>query len=359
MRSLKSEQAGIKRLPAVRRKAINVEDMKLVESRSGEGQEALPLVVEPTVDGVELQDWVKSNQDFVQARILEHGAILFRNFAVRRAIEFEQVLLALCGKLMEYLERSSPRSQISDKVYTSTDYPADQSIFPHNEHSYSLTFPLKVSFCCLQAAQSGGETPLVNMRRVSQRINPDIKERFIRKGWMYVRNYNDGFGLPWQTVFQTKDRSRVQDYCRQAGIEYEWKDDQHLRTRQVRPALIRHPRTGETLWFNHVTFFHVSTLEPALREMLLREFKEEDLPHNTYYGDGSRIEASVLDELRTAYLQEMVAAPWQAGDVLILDNMLTAHGRRPYTGARKVLFAMAEPVTRTDTQTEGWRLEHV
>ena len=83
-----------------------------------------------------------------------------------------------------------------------------------------------------------------------------------------------------------------------------------------------------------------------LREVLLEEFAEEDLPTNTYYGDGSRIEPEVLEELREAYRQETIAFPWQAGDVMVLDNILTAHGRGPYSGPRKILVTMADPIQR-------------
>jgi alpha-ketoglutarate-dependent taurine dioxygenase len=161
---------------------------------------------------------------------------------------------------------------------------------------------------------------------------------------MYVRNYNDGFGLTWQTAFRTDDERVVGDYCRLNQIEFEWKGGGRLRTRAVRPTVARHPRTREPLWFNHATFFHVSTLEPLIRDALLAEFDEEDLPYNTYYGDGSPIEASVLDELRGAYEAEKVVFGWQEGDVLLLDNMSVAHGRRPFVGERKVLAGMAEPV---------------
>jgi alpha-ketoglutarate-dependent taurine dioxygenase len=83
---------------------------------------------------------------------------------------------------------------------------------------------------------------------------------------------------------------------------------------------------------------------------MLKEFKKEDLANNTYYGDGSEISPSVLDELREAYLNECLVFQWQKGDVILLDNVLTAHARLPFTGQRKVIFGMAEPHRRTDVQ---------
>jgi alpha-ketoglutarate-dependent taurine dioxygenase len=165
---------------------------------------------------------------------------------------------------------------------------------------------------------------------------------------MYVRNFGDGLSLPWQTVFQTTDKSAVELYCRRAGIEFEWKPGDRLRTRQVRPVVATHPRTGETVWFNHATFFHVTTLDPRMRDALTAEFGDEDLPNNTFYGDGSGIEPQVLDELRDAYQKEMISFSWKKGDLILLDNMLTAHARAPFVGPRKILFAMAEPFTRQD-----------
>jgi Taurine catabolism dioxygenase TauD, TfdA family len=161
--------------------------------------------------------------------------------------------------------------------------------------------------------------------------------------YMYVRNFGDGFGLSWPEVFGTTSRAEVEAYCRANGIEAEWKGGGRLRTRQVRRAAARHPQTGEWVWFNHATFFHVSTLDEDIRLRLLDEFGEAELPNNTTYGDGSPIEPEVLEELRAAYLRHQVAFPWRAGDVLMLDNMLVAHGREPFEGARRVVAGMADP----------------
>jgi alpha-ketoglutarate-dependent taurine dioxygenase len=339
------KESGVEpnRLAIPRRRPATVSQEAMVRQAPLFPDQGLPLMIQPALEGVSLVSWAAAHRELVQGLVLRHGGVLFRGFDERAAEDLEQLARALSMELLEYRERSSPRSQVSGRVYTSTDYPADQEIFLHNENSYQHVWPAKILFFCVTAATGGGATPIADCRRVYNRIDPAIRDRFHEKRWMYVRNFGDGFGLPWQTVFQTSDPAEVERHCREHGIEAEWKGGGRLRTRAVRPAMVRHPQTGEMTWFNHATFFHVSTLIPAVREALLAEFDEEDLPANTYYGDGSPIEPAVLDELRGIYAEEKVSFPWQPGDLLMLDNLLVAHGRAPYSGDRKIVVGMAEP----------------
>lgn len=328
------------------RKQLRLSEESLVNiSTFGEAQH-LPLVVQPAVQSVSLSNWLVNQRDFIREAILQHGAVLFRGFGAGTSDELQAAVNVLCGEAMAYKERSSPRSQVAGNVYTSTDYPPDEEIFPHNEHSYSKRFPMKLFFCCQTPAASGGMTPLFDTRRVYKNIPGDVRSEFERKGWMFVRNFNTGFGLSWQTVFQTTDRAVVEEYCRSANIEWEWLDGDRLRTRQVRPSMIQHPATGECVWFNHATFFHVTTLKPSLLKILRSSFTEDQMPNNTFFGDGSTIPDAVVEKLRQVYLSERVSFPWEKGDLIVLDNVLTAHARDTYSGERKILFAMAEPVER-------------
>lgn len=327
------------------RRAVNVSGEALVRTERPAGGESLPLIVRPSLKGVDLLDWARGNREWIETHLLGHGALLFRDFEAHSVGRFEEFARAVCGELLEYRERSSPRHAVQGQVYTSTDYPAEHAIFLHNENSYQYRWPMKLFFYCATAAESGGETPVADCRKILARIGPEVAERFRRHGWMYVRNFGDGFGLTWQTVFGTDDRARVEEHCRAVGIEVEWKEGDRLRTRAVRPAIAAHPRTKEPVWFNHATFFHVTTLEEGVRRALLADFAEEDLPTNTFYGDGSPIEPAVLEHLREAYRRETVAPAWQPGDIMLLDNMLAAHGRAPYSGPRKILVSMGEPMS--------------
>jgi alpha-ketoglutarate-dependent taurine dioxygenase len=333
------------KMPVFRRKEREVSLSSLVKSGYLPETDNFPLVVEPATAGVNLAQWATGAGEYLERELLRHGAILFRGFGVEKAEGFEAVARAMSPQLLDYRERSSPRSEISNGVYTSTDHPASQYIHFHNEQSYARRWPMKLYFFCLQPAEQGGATPIADGRRVLSLIPPDVKEKFKQKKVLYLRNYGSGFGLSWQTAFQTTQKSEVESYCRQSGINFEWTGEDKLRTRQIFRNVEVHPKTGEETWFEHAAFFHVSSLEPLIREALLAEFKEEDLPSNTYYGDGTPIEPAALESIREAYRRASVAFPWQQRDLLLIDNMLVSHSREPYRGARKVLVAMAELYT--------------
>lgn len=327
------------------RRTIRVSEESLV--RTGpleEGGPAFPLLVEPNVEGLDATVWANQNREWIEERLADHGALLFRGFGIASAEHFQEFLRAASGDPLEYTERSSPRSTVAGRVYTSTEHPPDQEIFLHNEQSYNLRFPSKIAFFCLTPPREQGGTPIADCRRVLQGIDPAVLRCFAGRRYLYARNFGGGLGLSWQTAFQTDDREAVEAYCRSNRIDFEWRSGDRLRTRQVRPVVARHPRTGALSWCNHATFFHVSTLSPAVRDRLLAGLAVEDLPHSTWYGDGAPIEPEVLDALRALYRREQRRFDWRQGDVLLLDNLLVAHGREPFAGERRILTGMADLV---------------
>ncbi len=326
------------------RKPVRISEESLVRFSFLDEERRFPRVVLPNLEHVNLISYAEVHRELLNSELAKYGALLFRGFRVGGLAEFESLVTAVSSGALRYTERSSPRSQVQGNIYTSTDYPPEHEIFLHNEQSYNQVFPRKIFFYCVIPAAAGGETPIADCRRIFTQIDPAIRDRFARNGYLYRRNFGDGFGLTWENAFQTTDRTAVEQYCREHRIRWEWKDGNRLRTEQVRRCTARQPDTAESIWFNHLTFFHVSTLPAVIREAMLAEFDEADLPNNTYYGDGTPIEPEVLETLRAIYRRETIAFPWQQDDVLMLDNMMVAHGRRPFSGSRKIVAAMADPL---------------
>jgi Probable taurine catabolism dioxygenase len=340
--STDKEDSSFSRFKSIKRKTVTVSPQSLVKDSYLEPGLTLPLVIQPEIERLNPITWAQTARHEIENQLLKHGAILFRDFDIDTVEKFEQFAKAISPALIKYHERSSPRTEVGESIYTSTDYPADQSIHFHNEQSYTPSWPMKIWFYCKTPAQEGGATPIADGRKVLSTLDPKIVERFRQKKVMYLRNYGDGMGLTWETAYQTTNKADVEDYCRKSSISFEWKDEKRLRTRQIFDTVVRHPRSGELVWFEHTAFFHISSLSAAVQEVLRAEFAEEDLPFNTYYGDGTPIENSVLEEIRAAYKQHAVAFPWQKRDLLLIDNVLVSHSRQPFVGPREILVAMAD-----------------
>lgn len=344
-----SDSAGIrlKFRGGIRHAALRL-DQPLVEVAESVTTTNLPLVLKPVIEGVNLFHWIQANKRRITEDLDRYGAILFRGFHLQRDSDLTRFTEALSLEPMHYVEGATPRTQLRDHVYTSTEFPAGHTIAQHNELSYVCTWPMKICFLCITPAKTGGETPISDVRKVLCRIPAGIRELFIRRKWMLVRNYIRGLGLTWQQAFRTSSQADVEEYCRNNYLDYEWQSQERLQTRQVRPAVSVHPRTGESVWFNHVAFWHNSSLPGEAREVMLADYGEYRLPYDTLYGDNERIDRNIIAEIQGAWDAETVKFSWEKGDVLLLDNMLVAHGRSSFTGDRKVVVSMGEPFTRTE-----------
>ena len=208
--------------------------------------------------------------------------------------------------------------------------------------SYTRDYPAVIAFYCEVAPASGGETPIADCRRVLAALPEATVARFAAKRVRYVQNLPEGAGLgkSWRDTFETGDRERVESILRARGAELAWLPNRALRVAEVIDPIVTHRQTGARVWFSQAHLWHVSSLDPKTREALRKLVKDEDLYHSCSYGDGTPIGDAELAEIRAAFERETVAVPWRQRDVLVLDNVLTAHGRKPFLGERRILVAM-------------------
>ncbi|MDT4989550.1 MAG: hypothetical protein QOI74_3644 [Micromonosporaceae bacterium] len=293
-------------------------------------------------------EWLATVRAGVIAGLEQHGAVYLRGLPIRSARDFAAARDVLIRRQAGYQEKATPRSTLGDGVFSSTDLPATQSIQPHNENSYTLTFPGLLLFGCLVAPGTGGATPVTDCRQVLRSLPPDLVERFRTRGWGLLRNYAEHLSINWSTALGLSSAAEVPDFCARNAIAYRWHDDGHLRTGQRRSAIIRHPRTGADVWFNHVAFWSEWSLDPEIREVLVDEFGHDNLPFNTTYGDGSAVSADEITSINRAYAEATVRADWEPGALLLVDNILAAHGREAFTGDRTVVVAMGDPTDLAD-----------
>jgi alpha-ketoglutarate-dependent taurine dioxygenase len=292
--------------------------------------------------------WLTRQRAAIRAELLHQGSLMIRGLPVRDTAGFAAARDILMPQRTGYREKATPRTDFGAGVFSSTDLPAAQPIRLHNENSYTLEFPGTLLFGCLTAPEEGGATTVGDMRAVLRLLPDGLRERFAAHGWLLVRNYSELAGLPWQTTFGTDDPAVVQQYCTANVIGYRWLTGGALRTEQRRPAVVTHPLTGEQSWFNHYAFWNRWALDADVRDVLVETYGEDGLPFDTYVGDGSPLTQAEVETVMAAYEQVTVRENWHEGDLMLVDNILNAHGRESFTGARKIVVAMGDPVALAD-----------
>jgi len=292
--------------------------------------------------------WAVEHKDALRALVAEHGSIVVRGLGLRDAAEVSAVFRRLANGLMIEREAFATRRIYSDGVYSSATWPANQPMCMHHELSYTFEFPGLMLFACLSAPTAGGATAVADSRAVLNALPAELVTRFERDGWMLTRSYNDEIGASIAEAFGTDNRAAVESYCRANAIGFEWQPDGGLHTWQRRSAVVHHPVTGQRCWFNQIAFLNEWTIDPEVREYLVDMYGADGLPFNTRFGNGDPIGADVVQLLNQIYEEETLREPWQPGDLMLVDNIRTAHSREAYEGPREILVGLADRVRLAD-----------
>jgi alpha-ketoglutarate-dependent taurine dioxygenase len=320
-----------------------------------------PLFIEPAdprlaSDLHAAVEWVGEHRGGLDDVLLTRGAYVLRNFPVADTTSFDSIIESYNSAVMDYSGGATVRGTVQGRIYEATRLPADLSLTLHQEMSYLPRWPGRLAFYCHVAAATGGETIIGDMRTAGAAIPAEFFKAIDNRGVLYCRNFRDErdkrhpvldtIHRTWQDVFLTDDKDIAELGCVRMGLDYRWNDDGSLTTEFRTAGVIEHPATGDRVWFNQIPAQTMRTkierrFGPAITALIEEYYPPgRTCPTETWFGDGGAIDPADIDAVYDALDAVTVAFPWQAGDVMVLDNVLTAHGRNPYTGDRNVQVAL-------------------
>lgn len=317
-----------------------------MKESNGLHRTGLPVIIQ--LDEMEPEEFVFfyiNNKGDIDRYLLESGAVKFCGVHIDSLGSFQRIVDSISSKFLSYIDGNSPRIKLSGNVYTSTEYDRTQRITMHNELSYSAKWPNKLFFCCLQPAETGGETLLADSREILMKMDKDIISEIWGKGITYIRNLHGGRGMgpSWQDTFETGDKNQLDGYCRSYDIDFEWGPNDTLRLKQSSKGIIEHRTSKERSWFNQIDQFHPCHLgEEIFEAMKMMYDSPEDFPMYVRFGDGTDISESFIRKVMKTIDENTIAPVWKKNELLVVDNELVSHGRNAYTGDRSVLVAMSE-----------------
>jgi hypothetical protein len=288
-------------------------------------------------------DWLASHAGDVAAAVLEHGSLLVSGLSVGSAGDLADARSALGLAPAGWHEQFAPRRELAPQVWSAPEWAAEREQCLHHDEAYGVDFPRLLLMSCPTPATTGGAMLLGDTRAALAALPVGLADRFRAEGWTLHRSFRPHFGLPWSTAFGTDDPAAVEKTCAERLIGCSWADGGVLLTGQRRAAVVRHPVTGEECWFNDVAFFSRWSVDTEERELMLGAFGARGLPFDTRFGDGGEIDEASWRAVLDAYDSVLRRVPWRRGDLLLIDNVLTAHGREPFTGPWEVAVAPAEP----------------
>ena len=336
-------------------------------------EKELPLVIEPVKEKsfAFLTELVRENSDWFNQQLDTYGAILFRGFEVETGAQFESILELLKVKLESYYHfGSAQRVRITDKVFTSSEAPADLIIMPHNELNIVPVRPSVLAFFCQIQPTLYGETPIVNTEKVFNELSPRLQDKFANSPQKYVRFIpNHLLGI----VFEKLSREEIMKMLQDGEFNFHWKADGSLYFECSYIPLFAHPKTGKLcfglstcdclvsrewyrsiaqrypfgkrLYYNWLPSKLYKILEEGrtAKATVVDNSQQQSSILNMYLvnerGNCTKMTESEAKELGKAEYKNAAIFPWKQGDILVVDNLQVAHSRLNTRQPRKILTA--------------------
>ncbi|MEM8695453.1 MAG: TauD/TfdA family dioxygenase [Pseudomonadota bacterium] len=288
----------------------------------------------------DLGNHIVGRKPAIDAQLGEAGAILFRGFDVSDPHAFDAAVAAYGEANFPYAESLSNavRVNVTERVFTANEAPPDTSIYLHHEMAQTPVYPSKLFFYCEIAPGGGGATPLCRSDLLLERleaVQPGLVEAFASKGVRYTNvmpgddDAGSGQGRSWRSTLSADTRDEAETRLQALGYDWEWRDDNSLRATTPVLDAVRTLPDGRRTFFNQ--------LIAAFRGW---SDSRNDPSKSIAFGDGTPIAGDQMADAIALSDELTYDLAWQAGDVALVDNFLVMHGRRPFTGKRRVLASL-------------------
>ncbi|CAB9500563.1 Taurine catabolism dioxygenase TauD, TfdA family [Seminavis robusta] len=365
----------------------------LLPSDANDGSfKSYPYVISPSSDDQKtlafLSSFMEQNRGWINEKILQYGAVLFRGFDVVTAKDVERAVLSFEPDLSDVYRGTSPRhSQGGSRfVFSAAEVPVHYPIAQHCEMSFLKEVPPKLFFSALRvSSQPGGETALTDFRQVYRDLPDDLRQKLQMKKLRYTRTHTkDGISfthdvaamLSWPEMFRTDNKTRVEELSALEGMPVRWEgpNEDTFVSEFETEAFQLHPETGEPVWFNHIQVFHWTSFTAELfgafrrtgdirylgravmigiHSLIKYGMMGQRMALHVSFGDGEVISISEAHHIRKAVHQNTVYNRWLRGDIVAIDNLSTAHGRSPtYDSGRNVVVAWTALVPKRDAMAK-------
>jgi len=290
--------------------------------------------------GQSLDDFISENKDEIDMHLADTGAVLFRGFDITTP-EILDIAIDAYGEESFTYEKSlsnAVRVNLTPRVFTANEAPPDVEIFLHHEMAQTPLYPSKLFFACMIAPETGGATPLCRSDILLDKLRkaePELVADFEEKGVQYTNimpaenDENSGQGRSWKSTLSAETKEAAEQRLSELGYSWEWLESGALKVTTPRLDAVRSLGADETSFFNQLI-------------AAFRGWKDarNDPSKSVTFGDGSPIDVPALTTAIKLADELSYDLNWQAGDVALIDNYRVMHGRRPYSGKRRVVASL-------------------